>query len=139
MKGLTQDNHNPGTSSSSSTGKPHAPRPKISRPLAPLGRDLVPSLKHPQSAPPPPQSYHQDNDDIQELQPNIKSKPVSALAEVVPQQQQQAGRMEMLRALCKTTSSYLKRDGASANNVGNWKVRKICGIIGTHISTTFLP
>ena len=57
------------------------------------------------SACPPPQRYHQVNDDIQELQPNIKSKPVFALAEVVPQQQQQAGSMEMLRALCETTSS----------------------------------
>ena len=40
--------------------------------------------------PPPPQSYHQDDDDIQEVQPIVKSEPVSAPAEVVPQQQQYA-------------------------------------------------
>ena len=88
VKGLTQNNS--GTSSSSSTDpKQRAPSPKISRPAAPPERDPVPPPKRPRPAP-PPQSYHQDDDDIQEVQPIVKSEPVSALAEVVPQQQQYA-------------------------------------------------
>merc|ERR1712038_2052798 len=88
VKGLTQNNS--GTSSSSSTDpKQRAPSPKISRPAAPPERDPVPPPKRPRPAP-PPQSYHQDDDDIQEVQPIVKSEPVSAPAEVVPQQQQYA-------------------------------------------------
>jgi len=87
VKGLTQNNS--GTSSSSSTEKQRAPSPKISRPPAPPERDPVPPPKRPRPAP-PPQSYHQDDDDIQEVQPIVKSEPVSAPAEVVPQQQQYA-------------------------------------------------
>ena len=52
VKGLTQDNHNSGTSSSSSTEKQHAPSSKLSRPLAPLGRDLMPSPQRLWPAPP---------------------------------------------------------------------------------------
>jgi len=87
VKGLTQNNS--GTSSSSNTEKQRAPSPKISRPPAPPERDPVPPPKRPRPAP-PPQSYHQDDDDIQEVQPIVKSEPVSAPAEVVPQQQQYA-------------------------------------------------
>jgi hypothetical protein len=90
VKGLTQNNS--GTSSSSSTdqaSKQRAPSPKISRAPAPPERDPVPPPKRPRPAP-PPQSYHQDDDDIQEVQPIVKSEPVSAPAEVVPQQQQYA-------------------------------------------------
>merc|ERR1719234_2694768 len=79
----------PGASSSSNTEKQRAPSPKISRPPAPPERDPVPPPKRPRPAP-PPQSYHQDDDDIQEVQPIVKSEPVSAPAEVVPQQQQYA-------------------------------------------------
>merc|ERR1712004_464586 len=52
------------------SSKQRAPSPKISRPPA------------------PPESYHQDHDNIQEVEPILKSEPVSAPAEVVPQQQQ---------------------------------------------------
>merc|ERR1719234_1065737 len=79
----------PGASSSSNTEKQRAPSPKISRPPAPPERDPVPPPKRPRPAP-PPQSYHHDDDDIQEVQPIVKSEPVSAPAEVVPQQQQYA-------------------------------------------------
>merc|ERR1712184_28653 len=77
-------------SSTDHASKQRAPSPKISRPPAPPERDPVPPPKRPRPAP-PPQSYHQDDDDIQEVQPIVKSEPVSAPAEVVPQQQQYAG------------------------------------------------
>ena len=61
VKGLTQDNHNSGTSSSSSTEKQHAPSSKLSRPLAPLGRDLMPSPQRLWPAPPSTQCAYWAN------------------------------------------------------------------------------
>jgi len=89
VKGLTQNNSGTSSSSTDHASKQRAPSPKISRPPAPPERDPVPPPKRPRPAP-PPQSYHQDDDDIQEVQPIVKSEPVSAPAEVVPQQQQYA-------------------------------------------------
>merc|ERR1712233_284979 len=89
MGGLTQNNSGTSSSSTDHASKQRAPSPKISRPPAPPERDPVPPPKRPRPAP-PPQSYHQDDDDIQEVQPIVKSEPVSAPAEVVPQQQQYA-------------------------------------------------
>merc|ERR1712012_639826 len=55
-------------------------------PPAPLERNPVSPPKRPRPTAPPP-SYHQDDDNIQEVQPIVKSEPVSAPAEVVLQQQ----------------------------------------------------
>merc|ERR1719220_247836 len=89
VKGLTQNNSGTSSSNTDHSSKQRAPSPKISRPPAPPERDPVPPPKRPRPAA-PPQSYHQDDDDIQEVQPIVKSEPVSAPAEVVPQQQQYA-------------------------------------------------
>jgi len=72
VKGLTQNN-------SGAPPKERAPSPKISRPPPPE-RDPVPPPKRPRPAP-PPQTYQQDDDDIQEVQPIVKSEPVAAPAE----------------------------------------------------------
>merc|ERR1712038_1569848 len=91
VKGLTQNNSSTSSSSTDHSFKQRAPSPKISRPPAPPERDPVSPPKRPRPAA-PPQSYHQDHDNIQEVQPIVKSEPVSAPAEVdvVPQQQQYA-------------------------------------------------
>merc|ERR1712209_293274 len=89
VKGLTQNNSGTSSSNTDHSSKQRAPSPKISRPPAPPERDPVPPPKRPRPAA-PPQSYHQDDDDIQEVRPIVKSEPVSAPAEVVPQQQQYA-------------------------------------------------
>merc|ERR1719220_2668024 len=89
VKGLTQNNSGTSSSNTDHSSKQRAPSPKISRPPAPPERDPVPPPKRPRPAA-PSQSYHQDDDDIQEVQPIVKSEPVSAPAEVVPQQQQYA-------------------------------------------------
>jgi hypothetical protein len=89
VKGLTQNN-------SSSSEPHHAPKrppsPKISRPAPPpeRERDPVPPPKRPrpspQILPPAPPSYrHEDDDDIQEVQPIVKSEPVAPVAEQQPQ------------------------------------------------------
>merc|ERR1712012_276307 len=84
VKGLTQNN-----SSTDHSSKQCASSPKFSRPPTPPERDPVSPPKRPRPAA-PAQSYHQDDDSIQEVQPIVKSEPVSAPAEVVPQQQQYA-------------------------------------------------
>jgi len=89
VKGLTQNNSGTSSSNTDHSSKQRAQSPKISRPPAPPERDPVPPPKRPRPVA-PPQSYHQDDDDIQEVQPIVKSEPVSAPAEVVPQQQQYA-------------------------------------------------
>merc|ERR1712004_733663 len=87
VKGLTKNNSSTSSSNTDLSSKQRAPSPKISRPPARPERDPVSPPKRPRPAA-PPQSYHDDN--IQEVQPIVKSEPVSALAEVdvVPQQQQ---------------------------------------------------
>merc|ERR1712211_476 len=87
VKGLTKNNSSASSSSTDHSSKHRAPSPKISRPPAPLERNPVSPPKRPRPAA-PPQSYHLDNDNIQEVEPIVKSEPVSAPAEVVPQQQQ---------------------------------------------------
>merc|ERR1712004_626617 len=90
VKGLTKDNSSI-SSSTDHSSKQRASSPKISRPPAPPEWDPVPPPKRPRPAA-PPQSYHQDHDDIQEVQPIVKSEPVSAPAavDVVPPKQQYA-------------------------------------------------
>merc|ERR1712004_450456 len=87
VKGLTQNNSCTDHSSKQCASSPKAPSPKISRPPARPERDPVTPPKRPRPAA-PPQSYHQDHDNIQEVEPIVKSEPVSAPAKVVPQQQQ---------------------------------------------------
>merc|ERR1712013_730896 len=86
VKGLTQNNTGTSSSNTDHSSKQRAPSPKISRPSARPERDPVSPPKRPRPA--APQSYHQDHDNIQEVEPIVKSEPVSAPAEVVPQQQQ---------------------------------------------------
>merc|ERR1712004_858786 len=81
VKGLTKNNSSTSSSSTDHSFKQRAPSPKISRPAAPPERDLGPPSKRPRPAA-PPQSYHQDDDNIQEVQPIVKSEPVSTPAEV---------------------------------------------------------
>jgi hypothetical protein len=83
VKGLTQNNSG---SASDHTPKQRAPSPKMSRPAPPPERDPVPPPKRPRPA--PPSQTYQDDDDIQEVQPVVKSEPVAAAVE--PQQQQYA-------------------------------------------------
>merc|ERR1712004_958194 len=89
VKGMTKNIYGTSSSNTDHSSKQRATSPKISRPPAPPERDPVPPPKRPRPAA-PPQSYHQDNNSIQEVQPIVKSEPVSAPAEVdvVPQQQQ---------------------------------------------------
>lgn len=87
VKGLTQNNS---SSSNESHANKRPPSPKISRPAPPPERDPVPPPKRPRPAAPqqmlpPANTYHHDDDDIQEVQPIVKSEPV---APVVEQQQQ---------------------------------------------------
>merc|ERR1712107_744023 len=84
----TKNNSSTSSSSADHSFKQRAPSPKISRPPAPPEQDLVSPPKRPRPAA-SPQSYHQDDDNILEGQPIVKSEPVSAPAEVdvVPQQQ----------------------------------------------------
>jgi len=89
VKGLTKNNSGTSSSNTDHSSKQRAPSPKISRPPARPERDPVSPPKRPRPAA-PPQSYHQDHDNIQEVEPIVKSEPVSAPAEVVPQQQQYA-------------------------------------------------
>merc|ERR1712004_585363 len=91
VKGLTQNNSSTSSSSTDHSSKQRAPSPKISRPPARPERDPVSPPKRPRPAA-PPQIYHQHDDNIQEVEPIVKSEPVSAPAEVdvVPQQQQYA-------------------------------------------------
>ena len=89
VKGLTQNNSG-GSSSNDNAPRARAPSPKISRPPPPIERDPVPPPKRPRPA--PVQTYqHQEDDDIQEVQPIVKSEPVAAVVEhyAPPQQQQQ--------------------------------------------------
>merc|ERR1712107_742402 len=75
------------SSNTDHSSKQRAPSPKISRPPTLPERDSVSPPKRPRPAA-PPLSYHQDHDNIQEVEPIVKSEPVSAPAEVVAQQQQ---------------------------------------------------
>jgi hypothetical protein len=92
VKGLTQNNSG---SATDHAPKQHAPSPKTSRPAppGPAKRDPVPPPKRPRPA--PSQTYHhQDDGDIQEVQPIVKSEPVAAAVEPLQQQyapQQQGG------------------------------------------------
>jgi len=82
VKGLTQNN------STSSASPKRPPSPKIARPPPPPERDPVPPPKRPRPAPQilpaAPAYHHQEDDDIQEVQPIVKSEPVAPPAE--PQQ-----------------------------------------------------
>jgi len=71
VKGLTQNN----AGGSSAAEKPKPEPPKISRPppREPPEREPIPAPKRPR--PPVSQSYQQDDDDIQEVVPVVKSEP----------------------------------------------------------------
>lgn len=74
VKGLTQNNA--GGSSAAEKTKPEPP--KISRPppmREPPEREPIPPPKRPRPAPVISQSYQQDDDDIQEVLPVVKSEP----------------------------------------------------------------
>ena len=98
VKGLTQNNQSSSnTSSLPKKDSYSAPRPPVSAPhTTPRISDPVPPPKKPRPAPPSFAPQLQEDDDIQEVLPTVKTEPLqqqAAAATAEPQYQEQGGQL----------------------------------------------